>query len=587
MTSPLLALALCWFGAPPQESAPAQVALGTPLPNVRFLDTRGLTRELKELAAQRPLAVMFATLDCPLARRYLPRFVELERKLRARGVGFALVDVGPLDSVPQIADLQVESGAAFAFVKDFDGQVSRAFGAEKTPHFMLLDAQGRLVYRGRLDAQYRLGGVNPNAGRADLELAIEDLLAGREVQVGETAVEGCELEALGPPASRRDLTWSRDIAGIVQRACQDCHRPGTAAPFSLLTYEDVARRAATIAEVVDERRMPPWFASPKHGVFDSAPAFSAEERSMLVGWALAGAPAGDLSQAPPPRVFDTSRWRIGKPDLVLEQAKASELPADGYVPYRYIVLNHIFAHDTWVEALEISPDNARVVHHANLGYFKFGESFKTENFLTGYVPGGAPMQCGPGVALFIPAGSLLGLQTHFVTTGAPERAKLSVALRFPRAPVQQRMRHFQITTSRFEIPPHAAAHPVKAQRRFDADAVGVGMFVHMHLRGRDMTFTASYPDGRDEILLRVPNYSFDWQQAYRWRPGAQMFPAGTRVSVLAHFDNSRFNPYNPDPDATVRFGQQTFDEMMMGFLFYVEAQERLGLDIDPATGAVR
>ncbi len=589
MRGPSLALALSVLSL---ASAAARGAdepppIGARIGELRFVDTRGLRRSSAEFGDPRALVVMFATDDCPLARRYLPRFVELERRLRSRGARFALVNVGPLDSVQAVAELQVESEAAFAFVKDVDGSVARALGAERTPHFMVLDAQRTLVYRGRFDSQYRLGGANPSAGRADLELAIEDVLAGRPVEVAQTAVEGCAIEEFGPRPPRPELTWSSDIASIVQRACQDCHRPGAVAPFALLTHADVAKRAATIAEVVSERRMPPWFASPRHGVFENAPQFSDEERDKLIGWALAGAPAGDLSAQPPPREFPRGRWRIGEPDLVLQQGKDSELPADGYIPYRYIVFSHVFAEDTWVESIEISPDNARVVHHANLGYFKLTESFKNENFLTGYVPGGDPMQCGPGVALKIPAGSLLGLQTHFVTTGNPERAKISVALRFPREPVERRLKHFQIATTRIEIPPHAWAHPVRAKRTFEADAIGVGMFAHMHLRGRDMTFTARYPDERDEILLRVPNYNFDWQQSYRWREGAQRFPAGTLVSVLAHFDNSKFNPYNPDPSATVRWGQQTLDEMMMGFLFYVDEHERLGLEVDPATGAAK
>lgn len=586
MPGPLLSLA--WIvlaaGASRGDEPPA---IGSRIGEVRFVDTRGLARSSAEFGEARPWVVMFATNDCPLARRYLPRFVELETRLRSRQVRFALVNVGPLDTVAALAELQVESGAAFPFVKDVDGQVCAALGAQRTPHFMVLDAQRTLVYRGRFDSQYRLGGSNPSAGRADLELAIEDVLAGRPVELAQTPVEGCAIEDFAPPPPRADLTWSREIAPIVQRACQDCHRPGAAAPFALLTYADVSKRAATIAEVVHARRMPPWFASPKHGTFANAPALTDEEREQLVGWALAGAPAGDLTQQPAPREFSTARWRIGEPDLVLEQAKASELPADGYIPYRYIVFSHVFAHDTWVDAIEIVSDNARVVHHANLGYFKLTESFKNENFLTGYVPGGDPMQCGPGVGLRIPAGSLLGLQTHFITTGSPERAKLSVGLRFPRAKVQQRMQHFQIATTRIQIPPHASAHPVRAQQRFEADAIGIGMVPHMHLRGRDMTYTASYPDQSQEILLRVPNFNFDWQQSYRWPAGAKRFPAGTKVSVLAHFDNSKFNPYNPDPNATVRWGQQTVDEMMMGFLFFVEEHERLELEVDPATGAAK
>jgi mono/diheme cytochrome c family protein len=562
-------------------------ALGAVVDELRFVDTRGLPRGSGELGAARALVLMFTTNDCPLAQRYLPKYIELQRRIQQQGLEFLVVNVGPRDTVLSMAERQVESGAAFPFVKDFDGTVARGLGVTRTPEFVILDGARRLVYRGRFDAQYRLGGVSPSAGRADLERALEDVLAGRAVEVAETIAEGCALEDLGPPAPRPDLTWSRDIAPIVQESCQGCHRAGTAAPFALDSYDDVAARRATIAEVVHEGRMPPWFASPRHGEFVNAPRMTDEQRAQLIGWARAGAPAGDLSAAPAPIERTDSRWRIGEPDLVLEQAGVSSVPAEGYIPYRYILFPHVFAHDTWVEAIEITSDNLRVVHHANLAHFRLTESYKTENFLTGYVPGGDPLVCDPGVAVLIPAGSLLGLQTHFVTTGRAERAKLSIGLRFPRGVVQQRLRHFQIHTSRFEIPAFAPAHRVRAERKFGADALGVGMFAHMHLRGRDMTFRATYPDGREEVLLCVPNYNFDWQQSYRWAPRTRRFPAGTRVDVVAHFDNSRFNPYNPDPTVAVRFGQQSVDEMMYGFLFFVEEHERLNLAVDTSDGKPR
>lgn len=577
------------------QASPARSSAGTDdrpqvgavVGELRFVDTRGLPRGSSELDAARALVLMFTTNDCPLAQRYLPKYIELQRRARQDGLEFIVVNVGPRDTVLALAERQVESGAAFPFVKDFDGSVARALGITRTPEFVVLDGARRLAYRGRFDAQYRLGGVNPSAGRADLERALEDVLAGRAVEIAETIVDGCALEELGPPPPRPDLTWSRDIAPIVQASCQGCHQPGTAAPFALMSYDDVATRRAMIAEVVHEGRMPPWFASPRHGEFVNAPKLTDEQRALLVGWLRAGAPTGDLSAEPEPVQHLDSRWRIGEPDLVLEQAGVSSVPAEGYIPYRYVLFPHVFAHDTWIEAIEITSDNLRVVHHANLAHFRLTESFKTENFLTGYVPGGDPLVCDPGVGVLIPAGSLLGLQTHFVTTGQEERAKLSIALRFPRGVVQQRLRHFQIRDTRFEIPPFAPAHRVHAQRKFGADALGVGMFVHMHLRGRDMTFRATYPDGREEVLLCVPSYSFDWQQSYRWAPRTQRFPAGTRVNVVAHFDNSRFNPYNPDPTVAVRFGQQSVDEMMYGFLFFVEEHERLNVAVDPTDGKPR
>jgi len=194
------------------------------------------------------------------------------------------------------------------------------------------------------------------------------------------------------------------------------------------------------------------------------------------------------------------------------------------------------------------------------------------------------MVLGNGTAVLIPAGSALGLQIHYVTTGKEETDRIEVALRFPRTRVNKRMRHLEVADLRFAIPPGAMSHPVKAERTFDRDAIGIGMYVHMHVRGRDMRYRARAPDGREETLLLVPTYDFDWQASYRWFEGEQRFAKGTRIECLAHFDNSAFNPWNPDPGATVRFGLQTEQEMMYGFLFYVDADEDLGLSVDPSTG---
>jgi hypothetical protein len=272
------------------------------------------------------------------------------------------------------------------------------------------------------------------------------------------------------------------------------------------------------------------------------------------------------------------------PDLVLKSAEL-ELPASGDIPYKYVVLPYVFTEETWIQAAQILPGNARVLHHANMAFGNLTDGVKESNFVTGYVPGGEPMTLDDGLAFRIPAGSVLGLQIHFVATGKPEMCRVSVGLRYPRAVVQKRLRHVQLADTMFAIPPGAPAHKVSATRVLDCDAVGVGLFSHMHLRGKDMTFTARVPDGKAETLLVIPNYSFSWQVPYRWEPGQKRWPKGTKLDCVAHFDNSPFNPYNPDPKATVRFGQQTHEEMMYGFFFYTDAAERLGLRVDPKTGA--
>lgn len=566
------------------------LALGAAAPRFTFTDTRWLERELADFGPREAYVVVFTTLGCPVAKRVMPRVAALERAYRARGVQFLAIDVGADDSLVEVAARAVEQGVEFPVARDYSGDALRALTPERTPEVVVLDRARVLRYRGRFDAEERVSGTSPVPAeaplRADLREALDDVLAGRGVRVSATIVDGCRIT---PPAAVEPgptpPTWV-EVGPVLVRHCGACHVAGGSAPFPLGTWSEARPHAAMIAEVVDQRRMPPWFASRAHGEFANARGLSDDERARILRWAAAGAPEGDPARTPTPPAPIADGWRIGEPDLVLTAPVAQEIPATGRVPYRYVILPRLFTHDTWVQSVEIRPGNAQVVHHANLGYWSLGSGWDDSNFITGHVPGGDPMVLGAGVALRIPAGSLLGLQIHYVPTGTATEDRTSVGLRFPREVVQQALRFHAIANTRFEIPPEAPAHLVQASRRFDVDAVGIGMFVHMHLRGRDMDYVAHYPDGRDETLLLVPNYSFDWQTAYVWQPGAQVFPAGTRVECRAHFDNSRFNPFNPDPARAVCFGQETTDEMMYGFLFYVARDERLGLRIDAGNGRV-
>ena len=584
MSCTALVLALTLSSQGPDDTA--QVRVGDVVQPFNMTDIRFLPRGLDEVSGEKATVLVFTTLECPIARRYLPRVIELEQEFHDAGVALALVNAGAGDSMLAVSTDMVERGIEFPVLKDFDGSAIQALGITRTPEAAVLDKDGRLVYRGRIDDQYRIGGARPVSGRADLREAIVDVLAGRPVRESRTPVDGCKL-TLPDVAGDEDLTWSGHVAPILYAHCVGCHRPSGAAPFSLLGASSATKRAQMIGEVVAQRRMPPWFASDAHGEFSNRRGLSDEERATIRAWVAGGAAVGDRSSAPEPPTFPPSEWKIGEPDLVVSQVGTESLPADGYIPYRYLLLQHIFMSDTWVSAVEIRCDNEPVLHHANLAFVKVGEKYRPDNFITGKVPGGDPMVLGSGAAVLIPAGSMLGLQAHFVTTGEPEAAKLSVGLRFPREKVRRRLYHRQITNLRFEIPPHARAHAVRASWTPKQGITGLGMFSHMHLRGRDMTFTAVSSDDARETLLMVPNYSFDWQQSYRFPEGGRDFPAGTRFEVVAHYDNSEFNPYNPDPTAAVRFGLQTYHEMMYGFFFYYISGEALDIDVDPETGRVR
>lgn len=571
--------------APAQQPAPPSVPLGTVV-EAPFTDLRWQTRRLAELGASQATVVFFATVECPLVQRYLPRLGELAREYENRGVAVLVVNVGAGDSLVDAAAQVTAAAPAAVFAKDFDLSFARACGVERTAAALVLDHERRLVYRGRVDDQFGYAGARPEPSRRDLREALDDVLAGQAVRTAETEISGCRITA--PAAATAAPVTFADVAPILERHCVECHQPGGAGPFPLLDEAQTRKHAAMIAEVVELGRMPPWYGSDRHGTFVNRRGLSGAERQAIAGWVAAGMPSGAVAEAtPPPERAPAGAWRIGAPDLVVEIKAPIRLPADGIVPYKYFVLPYRFDHDTWIEAIEIRSTNGRSLHHCNLARVKFGEPFTQDGFLTGYVPGGDPLVLDPGTAVCIPAGSALALQAHYVTTGEPEIDRLQVGFRFPRVVVQKEMHVTIAANLRFEIPPGARAHPVRAARKLPLDAEGIGMFVHMHLRGRDMTVTTVAPDGDEQRELIVPNYNFDWQQSYRWPRGAKKFARGTRFEALAHFDNSAWNPWNPAPEQAVRFGLETTDEMMYLFVFWVPQEQALGLAIDPATGAVR
>ena len=564
------------------------VAVGSVVEDLSFTDIRYLPRSFDELGERKALVVVFTSLDCPLVQRYLPRLRNMEAEYRERGVRFLALNVAEDELVVDVAHQAVKANIPFPVGKDYDAAVARALGAKRTPEVVLLDAENRIRYRGRIDDAVRLTGVRPKATREDLKEAIEDVLAGREVRVPSTPVDGCLIDMPRKSADARSkLTFHEHIAPLLQKHCQDCHHEGAQAPFELISYGDVTSRADTIAEVIRQGRMPPSFAAKEHGHFTNDRRMSYVDRAKMLSWLAGGQAEGEAAKAPPPRTFAKTDWEIGEPDLAITSVRKNKIPDTGYVPYVYELLPYVFLHDTWVQKVEIRPSNKRVVHHCNLGHVRLGAKIDGEsNFITGYVPGGEPMVLDNHVGLMIPAGSMLVLQLHYVTTGEETTDQTSVGIVYAKQRIDKVARHFQCMTSRFEIPPGAPHHPITAARTFNCNATGVGMFVHMHLRGKDMTFRAEYPDGDEATLLSVPNYSFDWQMAYRWEVGKMKFPKGTRVECTAHYDNSPFNPFNPDPKRAVRFGQQTYDEMMYGFLFYTDDDEKLGLRINPKNGRV-
>lgn len=587
---------------PAADEAPG--AIGASVPRLLFKDTRFLLRSLDDFGAPRAYVLAFVTQQCPVARRYLPALDRLATAYRERGVQVVVVDAGLDQDLLAMARFALEFDLAAPIVKDTDGSAARALGITRTPEVALLDGQRVLRYRGRIDDRVRPGGAREAPTRRDLEEALEEVLAGKAVTVPETPVDGCLLPERAPepagrgPGQRRagaprpaPPTWTADVAPLVRRHCQDCHRAGGSAPFPLERYDDVARDGDMIAEVVAEGRMPPWFATGGPDRFRNHRGLSPAERDTIVAWVEGGLEPGE--GAPPggaAPVATASTWSIspgGDPDLVVRMPRPIKVPAEGVLPYQYVILPQRFEHDTWVQRLELRSDtHPEVLHHANLFFLLPGRPFDDGQVIAGKVPGSTPLVLDDGVAALIPEGALLGLQLHYQPIGKAVEHSMSIGLCYPRARVQKRFRGDVIENRELLIPPGAPHHRLDATHTFEADVLAGGLFGHMHLRGKDVSFKATTPDGTTDELLTVPAYSFDWQMAYELA-GPRRFPKGTRLDVTAHFDNSAWNPWNPDPTKAVGFGLQTTQEMLYCFVYYVLEDEALDLDVDPATGAPR
>lgn len=564
------------------------VAIGAKVGNLSFKDTRYLVRSLDDFKERKAFVLVFVDTSCPLVPRYLPTLKKLESEYRNKNVQFLGVNVGYGDTIVDLAALAIEHDVPFPFVKDTEGKCADALGVERTPEVVVLNAERKLRYRGRIDDQYLPGGGKPAPTRHDLKESLDEVLAGKVVTVSSTTVDGCRITRVTEAKPVKPVTYAEHVGPLLLQKCAACHKPGEAVPFSLLTYEHAKTRARAIAEVATDGKMPPWYAASAHGKFTNERKLTASERDLIRQWVQGGMQKGDdATIARLPKIEERKHeWRIGNPDLVLS-TNVFELQAEGDIAYQYVVLPHLFANETWIQSIQILPDNPKVVHHCNLAYASIGKKFDNSNFITGLVPGAEPMQMQQGIAVRLPPASMLGLQIHFVATGKPEKCKIRVGVKFASGIINKQLRFFLFDGGRFSIPAQEPAYALKRNATLDCDAIGIGMFSHMHLRGKAMTFRAELPDGKSETLLMIPNFHFDWQIPYVWPEGKKTFPKGTNMECVAVYDNSAFNAFNPDPKAIVPSGQQTYHEMMNGFLFYVDANEKLNLDIDGKTGRVK
>ena len=614
------AIALLAAVALPQSAVRAGQESGSTSPeDVSLPELDGEVVSLAELLGAHDAVVLaWRTLDCPMSRIYAPRLQEVAGET-GEGVSFWWVFSSPQDEPAEVrAARDAAAGAPIRFVHDAGAGLARRFQVTRSTEVLAIDADGKVRYRGALDDQYGYrrrdeGGVGTyrkeKPDRHYLRDALAAMREGRSVEVQRTDARGCAIrwEWAAPDAVTPETpTYHGDLEAIFREHCVRCHWSDGPTPFALEDFDHARDWAPMIREVVTERRMPPWNADPSIGEFANDPRLSEAVIQRIQQWVDSGAPAGDPAQALPPVAPRTPV--IAEPDMVVA-TPAFVVPATGTLPYRYVEVTLDHEEDRWVQAAQVVTDTPEVIHHV-LVFVDTNPSFRpasrrpwrprfvqtdilqgmepgeerrwlprlaryTSDFLVGEggglngyfvsaLPGGESWRLPEGRAVLLPAGAKLTFQIHYTPGGEAVESHTALELELADGPPEEAVDTRAVATVIFEIPPGAADHQVVARTRFVRGAKILALLPHMHLRGKAFEYRAILPDGSTRVLLSVPNYDFDWQHRYEFAEPPYL-PPGTTLEVVATFDNSADNPYNPDPTRPVFFGLQTEEEMMIGY----------------------
>lgn len=588
---------------------PQTAKLNKKIDGVQVTDHEGRTIPLDSHRGKTATVVVFLWFDCPVSNSYAPVLAELSKAYSPRGVHF--VGIVPTDDPPAAVAKQVaEFKIPFPVFTDPSLAAADAFKADTVPQAFVLDHNAVLRYRGRIDDGY-LARLKKNATVTshDLRDALDAVLAGKDVTTPATLAVGCPVGSKTPiakPGSKVAVTYHKDVAGLLQKNCQGCHRPGQVGPFPLMSYRHAVSWAEDIKSYTQSKKMPPW--KPVGGpAYANARQMTDTDIATLAAWVDAGCPEGNPKDAPPPAAY-ADEWQLGKPDLVLEVPEEFHVGPAGRDVFRCFVLPTGQSDDKYITAFEVKPGNPRVVHHT-LNFWDLsgsGKELQTEaqkaaksddqdhgpgystamgigfrriptssragvppvGAIGGWAPGQMATQLPAGAGYFLPAGADIIIQTHYHRTGKPEVDRLKVGLYFAKKPVEKVWQSLNVQ-GMFplqSIPAGATQHRQSGSRTLTSDAVIHSVMPHMHLLGKSVKVTMTPPGGDPITLVNIPEWDYSWQETY-WFQSPITAKAGTKITIEALYDNSSSNPNNPShPPVTAYHGEQTTNEMLFGFL---------------------
>ena len=537
---------VCLMAAVPTLTVAAPPGAGDPvdLIGVRVTDVKGHHHRIGvSMGTVQPAVPAFLDTACPVATRYVATLNELHAEARANGVALYGVLSNPAISWNEAADFVDDFRVAFPVILDSTGDLALRLGPRVMSESFVISTANRVVYRGRIDDRFAaVGKLRTRSASHDLRFVLEAMADGGEPEPYATEAIGCFHHDWGRPGANGtgldEINYNRHIAPLLEANCVECHRDGGIAPFSLEGYDNAKRWHRMVAYMTRERLMPPWRAMPGFGTFRDTRRLSDHQIALLASWSENGARRGDTGDTMPASVRPRSKWRLGEPDLVLGMPEPFEVPADGDDIYRYFVIPTGFAEDKVVTALEFSPGDARVVHHANylmdfsgraraedakddeLGFSVFGTgAFLDYNAwgIGGWAPGAGPYVLDNGLGMWLPKGGDLVLELHYHLNGKATTDQSEVGLHFAREPVSRYVDGVVIGTQDLRIPPGEENYWRRFWMNVPSGMTLTDVTPHMHFLGREFIAIATLPDGSERPLIRIPDWDFRWQNTFVYR----------------------------------------------------------------------
>jgi peroxiredoxin len=568
----------------PRQIKPAEAGIGRMIPDATFTDLEGKQRRLSEFTKSKATVIALVSSSCPVSKRFLPTLGVLEPEAKKAGVGILLIASIANDTPAQLRAALKGVNLSSTCAPDPNGKLCQMLGAVASTDVFVLDARRTIAYHGALDDQYGLG-YSLDAPRQRYAVdAVKAVIEGRMPAIRATEAPGCVLDFAKTQTTSADgVTYHNRISRLLQANCVECHRQGGVAPFGLETYEQVTGKAGMIRRMVERGLMPPWFAGKPdngaHSPWSNDRSLAERDRAELLAWLASGRPLGDPADAPLPRKWPAD-WQIGTPDTIYQIGQPIDVKASGTMPYQNVSVETGLTEDKWVTAIEVQPTAREVVHHV-LIFVRDpasrarndatprirNEDDGTGGFFAAYVPGNNYVIYPDDFAKPLPAGSRLHFQIHYTPNGTATKDQVRIGLKFAKREPKYVVQVAGIANVRLNIPPGANNHAVAGSIPVPREVKILGFMPHMHVRGKAFRYDVMLPDGSARRLLDVPRYDFNWQLAYRYSEPITI-PAGSKIRATGWFDNSADNPANPDPTKTVRWGPQTSDEMMLGYVEY-------------------